>query len=157
MDNTKTAEWQNVLDEHRCTFTNEHRYSGNSQHLQSMKSWSEDLPQKKNLQLPILTLPIIFTFKWNFLFQMHKVPSRIWLKMPQRLKVDARRPETKVASSVYAPYLPWDGKDSYRTPSTIQEVKWTSRVNKSSSSGHLCYLQLTWKTYFSGTIYFFIS
>ena len=31
--------------------------------------------------------------------------------MPQKLKVDARRPETKVESSVYGPYLPWDGKD----------------------------------------------
>lgn len=111
MDNTKMAECQNLLDEHRCTFTYEHRYSGNSQHLRSIKSRSEDLPQKKILQLPILTPPVIFTFKWNFLFQMHKVPSRIWLKMPQKLKVDARRPETKVESSVYAPYLPWDGKD----------------------------------------------
>lgn len=31
--------------------------------------------------------------------------------MPPKIKGDARRPETKVESSVYAPYLPWGEKD----------------------------------------------
>lgn len=145
------AEYQNLLAEYRCIW-----YSGNSQHLKSIKSRSEDLTQKKWIvQLPILIPPFIFTSKWNCLFQVHKMPSRTWLKTKKCHRNLRYLPEEQKQRrrAIFTPHtFPGVGRIIKVLGLCVLHRRSSKQaVDKITGSVLPCYLQLSWKTWFSGT------